>query len=1051
MSGADQGSTYKDPSPKPGSSFAADAVSVLGPASQDTPKISFLLHTMSSSGPASQSSSTLSIKQRHFETADQGQTLKDSSSAYKPECEVTSSFLSFSMSRTSPSSRELLPVPKQKTHLMASFLSISTADQNLSSGSQDSFDAQRLVPHRSNFSSFPDQIQKHMQAFRLSKKQLLQIKDSIQVVLEKGLKKKVQDGAGSLPMVPTFVCTLPNGTERGHFLGLGLSQTQVDVLLLNLSGEEKQKAQLKMQSFPVSAELSNGKLFEYLAKCLARFLEDLHTTEKYFPLGFSFPFHCQHSSLNQCKLIKWAKDFQYAGVVGEDVAQLLQTALKEHCKNYSVEVIAVLNNTVGVMVSCICEEQPCEIGLMIDDGTNCCYMEEAENIASVENKVGCMCINTEWGTFGDAGELDDILTEFDQLMDKESFNQGISRFDKLVGRMYLCEIVRIILATLSEKGELFSGVLSPTLLVKGMLKFQDFLDIIDEKVGLTKTKNFLTRHGLVPSNQDCFHVQQICQNAFIRSANLCAAGLAAIITHIRTSQNQPLLDISVAVSGAVYRGQTQYREEVQKTLKFLIPECKVTFVTSEGSTTGAALVAAAALRLKSQQQQISSILAPLQLSTADLAKIRNQLRQEMEKGLSKETHNIASVRMLPSFVRNLPDGSERGDFLALDLGGTNFRVLLVQVKSQQEGGVCMTSEIYTIPTEVAQSNDVELFDHIVSCIVDFQLKHGVKGQTLPLGFTFSFPCNQIGLDKGILLRWTKGFSALGCVGKDVVQLLREAVKRQKHFDLDVIAIVNDTVGTMMSCAYVDPKCEMGLIVGTGTNACYMEEMQNVGTVEGEEGRMCINMEWGAFGDDGCLEYLMTPYDKKVDAGSINSGQQRYEKLISGMYLGEIVRYILLDLSARKILFQGRQISVLKTKDLFSTKLITTIADGSQGQQVMRAALEEKGFIISAEETLLVKDVCEAVSTRAAKMCGAGVAAVVDKIRENRQLEKLEVTVGVDGTLYKMHPQFARQVQETVALLAPKCQVKFLLSEDGSGKGAALIAAVASLKNKQQLT
>lgn len=32
-------------------------------------------------------------------------------------------------------------------------------------------------------------------------------------------------------------------------------------------------------------------------------------------------------------------------------------------------------------------------------------------------------------------------------------------------------------------------------------------------------------------------------------------------------------------------------------------------------------------------------------------------------------------------------------------------------------------------------------------------------------------------------------------------------------DVDVVALVNDTVGTMMSCAYLDHNCEVGLIVG----------------------------------------------------------------------------------------------------------------------------------------------------------------------------------------------------------------------------------------------
>ena len=96
----------------------------------------------------------------------------------------------------------------------------------------------------------------------------------------------------------------------------------------------------------------------------------------------------------------------------------------------------------------------------------------------------------------------------------------------------------------------------------------------------------------------------------------------------------------------------------------------------------------------------------------------------------------------------------------------------------------------------------------------------------------------------------------------------------KEFDLDVVAVVNDTVGTMMTCAYEEPTCEAGLIIETGSNACYMEEMKNVEMLEGTEGRMCINMEWGAFGDNGCLDDIRTIYDKMVDEYSLNAGKQR---------------------------------------------------------------------------------------------------------------------------------------------------------------------------------
>lgn len=67
--------------------------------------------------------------------------------------------------------------------------------------------------------------------------------------------------------------------------------------------------------------------------------------------------------------------------------------------------------------------------------------------------------------------------------------------------------------------------------------------------------------------------------------------------------------------------------------------------------------------------------------------------------------------------------------------------------------------------------------------------------------------------------------------------------------------------------------DLALPTGTGCNACYMEEMQNVELVEGDEGRMCVNTEWGAFGDSGELDEFLLEYDRVVDENSLNPGQQ----------------------------------------------------------------------------------------------------------------------------------------------------------------------------------
>lgn len=51
---------------------------------------------------------------------------------------------------------------------------------------------------------------------------------------------------------------------------------------------------------------------------------------------------------------------------------------------------------------------------------------------------------------------------------------------------------------------------------------------------------------------------------------------------------------------------------------------------------------------------------------------------------------------------------------------------------------------------------------------------------------------------------------------------------------------------------------------------------------------------------------------------------RFEKMISGMYLGEIVRNILMDFTKRGLLFRGRISERLKTRGIFETKFLSQI-------------------------------------------------------------------------------------------------------------------------------
>ncbi|XP_021230614.1 glucokinase isoform X5 [Numida meleagris] len=445
-----------------------------------------------------------------------------------------------------------------------------------------------------------------------------------------------------------------------------------------------------------------------------------------------------------------------------------------------------------------------------------------------------------------------------------------------------------------------------------------------------------------------------------------------------------------------------------------------------------------------RQEKVEQILSEFRLKEEDLRKVMHRMQKEMDRGLKLETHEEASVKMLPTYVRSTPEGSEVGDFLSLDLGGTNFRVMLVKVGEGEEGQwkVKTKHQMYSIPEDAMTGTAEMLFDYISECISDFLDKHQMKHKKLPLGFTFSFPVRHEDIDKGILLNWTKGFKASGAEGNNVVGLLRDAIKRRGDFEMDVVAMVNDTVATMISCYYEDHRCEVGMIVGTGCNACYMEEMHNVELVEGDEGRMCVNTEWGAFGASGELDEFLLEYDRVVDETSLNPGQQLYEKIIGGKYMGEIVRLVLLRLVDENLLFSGQACEKLKTRGAFETRFVSQVESDSGDRKQIYNILTAFGLLPSGPDCDIVRMVCESVSTRAAQMCSAGLAGVINRMRESRSQETLKITVGVDGSVYKLHPSFKDRFHATVRQLTPGCDITFIQSEEGSGRGAALISAVA---------
>lgn len=434
------------------------------------------------------------------------------------------------------------------------------------------------------------------------------------------------------------------------------------------------------------------------------------------------------------------------------------------------------------------------------------------------------------------------------------------------------------------------------------------------------------------------------------------------------------------------------------------------------------------------------LIEPFCLSDEDYQKVYDLMNENFDQGLDRATHDQAKVKMWPSFVRDVPDGTETGQFLALDFGSHHLKIELVTIK---DGKCEVESKNGFVPEKILQHGDAEsLFDCLANFTHRFLSKQNLLNTTepLPMGFTFAFPCKRTALNHAELSRWTKTLHCDGVVGQDVVALLEAAFTRKGEMNIEIDAVVNDTVGTLMSGALEDPRCAIGLILSKGTNACYMEKLENVGTWDGdmnEPKQVIIDTEWMEFGDDGCLDFMRTEYDREIDE-SHKKGFGIYEKMISGQYLGEIVRQVLQKLKNCEILFQDHWTEELGTPYRFYSKYVSEVLSDEDIRFIhTRTVYEEVEMSCMTEiECRILHHLCQLVSTRAATLVAIGVASLIDRV------DREEVGIAVDGALYRFHPLFHDLLMAKIPGFLKK-EKKFWLVQaaDRSGKGAAVAAAV----------
>ncbi|KAI3894534.1 hypothetical protein MKX03_027564 [Papaver bracteatum] len=243
----------------------------------------------------------------------------------------------------------------------------------------------------------------------------------------------------------------------------------------------------------------------------------------------------------------------------------------------------------------------------------------------------------------------------------------------------------------------------------------------------------------------------------------------------------------------------------------------------------------------------------------------------MKAGLNVD--GARDLKMLLSYVYSLPTKQENGLFYALDIGGTNCRVLRVKFDGEHTDIHKISREI---PAELKTATSKELFGFIalgLRELVNWEFEEfGIQKDTKrEIGFTFSFPVEQTSINKGTLIEWTKEFNISDTIGEDVVACLVEAMKQQQLDMFSVTALVNDTVGTLAGARYQDSDVKVAVVLGTGTNACYIERTDAIPKLNSQghiTGNTIINTEWGAFSEGLALtefdQDLGTDLGKQVE-------------------------------------------------------------------------------------------------------------------------------------------------------------------------------------------
>lgn len=354
---------------------------------------------------------------------------------------------------------------------------------------------------------------------------------------------------------------------------------------------------------------------------------------------------------------------------------------------------------------------------------------------------------------------------------------------------------------------------------------------------------------------------------------------------------------------------------------------------------------------------------------------------EMDKGLSGEE---SSLLMLPTYIEAEGEVRANDPVIAIDAGGTNFRVAKVYF---DENLKLITENISKakMPGVDKELSKEEFFETFADYIQAY------KTVSEKVGFCFSYAAEIYPNKDGKLLEWSKEVKAPEVIGTMVGEELLTALGTPDK----QMVLMNDTVSTLLAGkaarAVKSYDTYLGFILGTGTNTAYIETNKNITKTNGlnMEGSQIINIESGAFG-----KAPRTDIDIAFDNTTKNPGRYAFEKMFSGGYFGGLCTTAL-KVAAKEGVFSDP--TAFENLEELSTEQVNKYVYGIEDAKSVLP-----GVFTHESDKLLAAEIIDGLIERAAKLVAANIAAVILKTGKAKTHEK-PVLMTIEGTtFYKLH-------------------------------------------------